>query len=331
MDEPQTPELVAPVVDDAAFAAFDAQLDPPRGSVEPPVVVDEPVLEQEPAVAAERNTDGTFKAKEKKPRNDPQARIDEITAKHREAERRADAAERELQALRRPTTVEPPKTAIAPPVTAIADWERYKAMPEAPKLDAFQSYEDWQTALAVFVADARYDERRDSERQAEARTRREAADADRAKGFTERWTAAQAADPEFIKQVDPRLLETPRLSALPLGTKATFGNFLVEQLFDADHPKELALHLSNPETVQRLATLPPETVIRELAKFDASVGTPAASSTGPAVPPPASKAKPVFKPVTGSAQIGDGLTADDSTPIEEFVRVENLKDRRRAS
>jgi hypothetical protein len=100
--------------------------------------------------------------------------------------------------------------------------------------------------------------------------------------FTERMAPVLEAEPDFYERIDPRLIETPAASALPPGVKPTFGNFLVEQVVVSAHPKALLEHLSDKKVIQRLVTLQPDEIIRELTRFELTLGDPAATRTGPA-------------------------------------------------
>lgn len=100
--------------------------------------------------------------------------------------------------------------------------------------------------------------------------------------FLERMAPTVQADPAFYDKIDPRLTETPAASALPRGVAPTFGNFLVEQVVVSPHPKELLEHLSDQKVVRRLMTLQPDAIIREIMKFELTLGEPAASRSGPA-------------------------------------------------
>ena len=89
----------------------------------------------------------------------------------------------------------------------------------------------------------------------------------------------------------------------------------------------LVEHLSDPKEFQRLATLPPTQVVRELAKVEARLGAAAPSERGAAPRPTASQARPPITPLgtTPHAAADDG---SDDEPVEAFIRRENTKDRK---
>ena len=113
--------------------------------------------------------------------------------------------------------------------------------------------------------------------------------------------------------------------ALVYPADATFGNFLVEQVFQSEHPKDLLLHLSNLEEVQRLATLPPAQVIRELAKFEAHLD--AAPAHGPA-PIAVSHAKRPIQPLGTSHVTASGDPPGDDESFEKHAAYYNALDRK---
>lgn len=278
----------------------------------------EPEAEAKPVEAA---------VEAKKPRNDPQARIDQVVAKQKEAERRAEVAERRLAELSRPAETKP--EAAKP--TAQAEWQRFKAMPDAPKLEAFDDFSDWNIAMGVFVADKRVEEREVKGREQSQLQAQEQAYFKVAESFLERFDLAAAMeDKEFSDKVHPRLLEAKALSAMtPRDGKPTFVNFAVEQVMRSEHPKDVLLYLSDQKTAQRLATLHPDDVIRDLAKYEASLG---AAQPGPAPKPAKSQATPPIQPVRGSSHVADDDDEmSDDISVDDFIRKENAKARRAAA
>lgn len=267
--------------------------------------------------------------KAKKPRNDPQARIDQAVARQREAERRAEVAERRAAELSRPVEAKP--DADAPKPTAQAEWQRFKAMPDAPKLETFDDFSDWNIAMGVFVADKRVEEREVKGREQSQLQAQEQAYFSVAEKFLERFDLAAAMeDKDFSEKVHPRLLEAKALSAMtPRDGKPTFVNFAVEQVMRSEHPKDVLLYLSDPKTAQRLATLHPDDVIRDLAKYEASLG---AAPTVPAPKVLRSQALPPIQTVRGSQHVADDDDEmSDDISVDDFIRKENAKARRAAA
>lgn len=308
LNDEQLAANLAPVVDDTVVESDDEA---------PAVAVIEPKVEPKP-----------------NPRKDPQARVEAATAKEAAAKRERDEAKAEsaklqariaeLEAKALPKVEPKPAPASMP---TKAEWERYRAMPDAPKLEEFANYEDWNVATTLFVADKRDDEREHSRQEKAAQQWREDQNKKIDHEFGERWSAAIAEDPSFTERVNPILRNTQRVGALLKDAVPTFDNFLVEQIFRSPHPKALALHLSDPQTYQRLATLHPMNVIEELAIFNHSQSAashPASAPKAPAV----SHAKPPITPVGSSPVAADPneLTGEES--VDEHIRKMNAVERR---
>lgn len=271
----------------------------------------------------------------KKPREDPRARVEQATAQAAQAKRERDEirAERdrlkaELEAARRPAPQQQPQQQPRQePPQADAEWKRYRAMPEAPKIGDFSDFEDYQAAMGLFIADKRFEERSRQQAMYEHQTRIAQAEDQHAQSFRQKLTDFD------LSAIDPRLTQTERSSALPPNVRPTFGNFLVEQIYRSEAPKELLTHFTaHPEDVQRLATLHPTLVIREIGKLEARLAQPAAPmKTGTAAAPPISRAKPPITPVTGSSQSApaEGDEDADSESVEKHISRWNALERKR--
>lgn len=299
---------------------------------------------------------------DKKPRHDPRARVEEATGQAAQAKRERDEARAEASSLKArldalEQAARAPKTepvAAAKPEAKDAEWKRFRTHPDAPKFGDFkgdEAFEDWNAAFAMFVADQRYDERRESEHRQAQQQRAIETEHVAKTHFAERIGADQPGFDEFVSSLDPRIsgavpVSDPRYAGsvrmsaisteiaagrLPQGYKPTFGNFLSEQIFRSPAPKELALHFTaHPEDVQRLSTLHPMQVIREMGKLEATLTQAAASlTTGTAPAPPMSKARPPIQPVKGSSQSPAFEDESDEMPVEEFIRRGNARDSKR--
>src|SRR5437588_648369 len=265
----------------------------------------------------------------KKPRHDPQARIDQAIARQREAERRADDAERKAREIEART---PPRQDPAPAAPEkFPDYAAYLAQhPDA-------SLEAW--------LDAR-DEWRDTKRETATRQQAEAARLEqtftqRATSFSDQFAKAREADPAIESRINRDLLTVRPFSTLTAQDQAAiraipnpaerdrvaFLCFLADQWIDSDHAVALVEHLSDPREFQRLATLPPTQVVRELAKVEARLGAAAPQERGAAPRPTASQARPPITPLgtTPHAAADDG---SEDEPVEAHIRRENAKDRK---
>lgn len=307
-----------------------ALVDNPDAVAEPVEAIAGDAVVEEPKVAEPVKAKG-------KPRNDPQARIDEVVAKQKEAERRADDAvsraaqlERDLAAVRQPA-----KSAQAPVVTAptfpdFAAWSATAGNEAKP-------YEDYIDARADFRYEQRQQQDRHAQQERQAVQSIQASSAE----FSKRLTEQTADDPKFLESVNPRLLDAVRIGAYAKradGTHydrttgenlppPTFANFLMEQVFRSEVPKALLHHLSNVQEVQRLATLPPDEVIRAIAKLEATVTGPAAADRGSALVPKKSAAPDPIVPL-GSSPVQSGDEPSDDEPLDTYIRRENAKDRK---
>ena len=193
--------------------------------------------------------------------------------------------------------------------------------------------------------DAR-DEWRDTKRETATRQQAEAARLEqtftqRATSFSDQFAKAREADPAIESRINRDLLTVRPFSTLTAQDQAAiraipnpaerdrvaFLCFLADQWIDSDHAVALVEHLSDPREFQRLATLPPTQVVRELAKVEARLGAAAPQERGAAPRPTASQARPPITPLgtTPHAAADDG---SDDEPVEAFIRRENTKDRK---
>lgn len=283
-----------------------------------------------------------------KPRNNPIARMEEATAKEAAAKRDAEAARRETAELRqRLDALERPKPEVAKPETKQAEYKRYRAMPDAPKLGEFdgdEALEDWNAAFALFVADKRWEEHRDRERRESIQESEQSRESEYERTVTAKIQAAIKAEPGFLDRIDPILTQTDKLSAIKQDTdgsfyvyrpnsrgewhkspvpRPTFGNWLVEQIYRSGPVKELLEYFNDDiidgkKEAQRLAALPPDSALREFGQIIARL-TPAAAPlvSGPAPTVKSSVAKPPIRPERGSAQVGsDEPPGEDASDAE---------------
>lgn len=334
-----------PVVD-----AFDAALTSESTYVEPKADAVSRDAELEDTKQTERDDKGRFaaqkaaeskpaevevvdtKAAEKaKPRNDPQARIDQIVREREDARRENARLKQELDAARRPAPPQEPAKVVAP--------ARFPRFDEWSAANADKTHDDY--------LDAR-DEWRDEQKAGQAReqyekTTKEQAFSTRASTFGERYAAARDADPDLQSRINTQLLTAKPLSTLTKEDKAlisaipdraerenfAFLCFLADQWIDSEHAVQLLEHISDPVHFQRLVTLPPDRVIRELARVEAGfTAAPDKESRGPVAKPSASQAHPPIKPLGSAPRVPDADDGADDEPVEKFISRENAKDRK---
>lgn len=282
---------------------------------EVPAAVAEPEAPDAPEAAPGDEVAPEVKAK---PRSDPKARVEAATAKEAAAKRERDEAKAETARLTAElAALKAPKTEPIRAAPVGADKE--------PTVDQFDTYEKYVKAQARWETREALREAESERQQHTVQQQREGAMREQATAFKTRYEAVLAADPDFESKVDQRLLHTPRLGILPDPSKGTFGNFLIEQVFQSEQPDVLLLHLSDPQVVQRLATLPPHQVIRELAKVELGAASPAAPA--PNVQS-ISHARAPIRPVSSSPQQSSDEASDDDSD-DEWLRKENAKQRRR--
>jgi hypothetical protein len=322
---------------------------------------DEAAEETAEVPAADASEAGKTLGKKKK---SLQARIDEISGQaYRSAQERDEAratATRlqneldELRGTRRPATKDQPAAKIVGGVALDAKaFPKYAQWLETAPATA-NDLEDWVEARDTWK-EARADERR----AAETATRQAATSSTDAfkpiaDAFHERMAPALKAEPEFYKQILPELMTTHAASALPPGAKVGFLNFIVDQAFQSEAPKDVLLWLSKPDTLRRLATLKPDAIIREFAKIDASHRPANDDATGPlaeghdgddddedpapvrrgsaparSVETATSLASAPVKPVRGSSQQSADREPGDDASDDEWLRYQKRQARRR--
>jgi hypothetical protein len=204
------------------------------------------------------------------------------------------------------------------------------------------SLEDWMDARDVWR-----DGQAAKARDAEARQRHEEQTrAERAGGFSERWAKERDAAPDVAAGVKPHIIDPWPISMLPRNAQgqyldpqsgqpkplpSLFLNFIAEGVFRADHPVKLARYLSDHDAeLRRLATVPPDDLLWQLAKLDARFGT--ADSSGPVAErkEPKSAAPPPIKPVSGSPSAAElGEEPGDDASDDEWLRWRQAQEKRR--
>lgn len=300
-------EEKAPTTDAPEKTAI-AEPEPAMAEKEAPAEDGEP----DEKAAKERDEAGRFKAK--KPRNDPQARIDEITAKHRQAERERDAERARVAALeaevaryRQPQPPAPPQT---PAVPSHAQYrvEPTRVMPKEEEVGSkYPTYGDYMSDLARWHGEQLFAE--------QAQTQREQA---RGHSFQARLAQARQQIPDFDQQLRGDLPITKDMA---------------EAIQDSPVSPLLLLHFSHhPEDAQRLSTLPPAVVSREMGRLEAwliaAMRQQQQGAPAPVVQPAVSHAKPPIKPVGSSPPAADPHEITDDLSVEEHIRRMNARDRK---
>jgi hypothetical protein len=237
-------------------------------------------------------------------RKDATAAVQVAVGKQREAERRAAEAEERLAAL----TAQSPATQTAP---AQPDWARYKTMPGAPTVDQFEQYDDYTMALTTFVTDMRAQEHATRDAYDASHAAEQEADRVRESGWQTRLQAARKSDPTFDDHLNT---ETPMSMPMQyLTMESPVGTELLRYLS------------SHQDESQRLSTLHPVEVYREMGKLEERLGA-ASEVRGSA--PVVSHAKPPIKPLGSSPHTPDADAVTDELSFDEHFRRMNAADRK---
>jgi hypothetical protein len=246
----------------------------------------------------ERGPDGKFKAAEKTEdgthEDDPpgvKKRIGKALRERREAQERAEAAERRLAELQQGR---PPAKEEAAAKPAAADKPK-------PKLEDFNTYEEFNEALVEWKVDQR-ESAREAKRQQDAR---QAAQATVLQAHQKRVEAAREKHADF----------DARLEALKMPISQELHNAIVE----SELGPEVAYYCAtNPEEAKRIAALSPIRQVAEFGKLEALL-------TAEAKPAKPAEKKPLPKPAAAVGGGASGASAgidlnDPKLPMDSFKR-----------
>lgn len=147
--------------------------------------------------------------------------------------------------------------------TKQAEWQRIKALPGAPKVDQFESYEDYSIALGLFVADTR-----EAEKAAKATADQTKADADRVLGeVTASWRTKVDAARKVYADFDAVALQAP--------TTIRPGSVIDAWILESDKGAEVLYYLQkHPEQVARIDALSQINAARALTQIESELGKP---------------------------------------------------------
>lgn len=258
-----------------------------------------------------------------KPRDDPQARVQQAVTRQREAERRAEAAERraqELEARQRPSPREAQEPAREPAAPRFPRFEVWLAQNQAATHDDYlDARDDWRDH-------ARDQQTHQRIQQSEAQRQRHAI----ATTFKQDIDSAIAADAQFLTGISQDVLSVPTFETLRDGERPGPLHFLGEELLRAEKPTALMRYWTeHPDKFQRFATLPPREITRQIA-IDEDRASAAARTAGTA--PKAmstSQAKPPMRPVIGSPHAsGDEPPDPDDDDLDRHAAFYNAQEKR---
>lgn len=244
-----------------------------------------------------------------KRRRSLQDRIDEITREKYQTARERDALKAEREALKRELdALKAPKPAQQPSTPPTHGPE---SDPE-PTPDQFDSYEKFVKAQARWEARQEFREQQAAARAQAERQQDAAAERERATTWQTRLAETRHKTPDFDSRINPDL---------PISEP------MRDIVMDSEVGPELLLYLSeHPDLAQRLSTLHPIQVIREMGKLEARLD---AAHSGPAsaAKPTVSQAPAPIKPVAGTPQTTDPLALSDDDSLDDHIRKMNAKER----
>lgn len=237
------------------------------------------------------------------PRLSSKARIAELARERAEERAARQAAEQELARLR--AERQAPKEAPAAPEPG-----------GRPKRETFATEDEYIEAVADWKAEQRIQQARRED--ATNRVREE-----RSSKFRERI----AKDPDFVSNVDPRLLEMVPAHMLEPGAPLGPENVIAEALVTSERAVELFHYLTDhPEEMVRLIRLPNGFEIgRAVGQLEDRLASKAAPKDAPEPEPEvASSAPPPMRPVAASSVTPEPDVTGD-LDFDSFARRRGMK------
>ena len=216
--------------------------------------------------------------------------------------RKIERLTREVEELKRALSGHAPDANAAPKPSEPAKAEG------KPKLEDFQTLEEFQEALTVWI----YDAREKAKAEADAKRTRETAERDAFDAWAKREKAAKKAHDDYEDVLDT--------VAIPDGPGVQAAR---QAMLESEHGAEILYHLAkHPAELKRIAALSPVSAVREVGKLEAALAKPSAPEngtpkiTGAPKPPP-----PTGRPSKTST---DDLT--DPEVIRDYPKWEKLRE-----
>lgn len=248
-----------------------------------------------------------------KPRHDPEARVKQATDQLAAERRRNQALEERIAKLeaagRRPEAPEKPAAAAK----------------GKPKVEDFETYEDYTEALTEWKLDERQGKQAEAEKQAQRQAAQE--------GQTRAWREAQDAcserinqDPELVKRIDPDLAKA--IEYTKPGQMPTRLTALGDEILKSPIPAELLVYFTEHDGELKRVYEAPD--VREMARMIAKIeakleenGLPPAKAE-PEQPKPerkVSSAPPPMKPLAPSAAVVGGEDIMGDIDLDTYRRL----------
>lgn len=202
-------------------------------------------------------------------------------------------------------------------------YKRFLAMPDAPKLDQFESLEEHSAAMGLFMAERLMDERMQAAAVEQRDQQLTAAQTARVDGFVKQLHAAKS-DPEFVGKLSAEVRALKPFDALLPGESGGPLNIIAEQIYDSPIVDKVLIALSadGNKELTRLSTapahviaLPPAAraeahirwIVKEFNKLEARLES---ATTTPAPAPPAAPANPLSSAPPPVETLKPGETGD---------------------
>jgi len=140
---------------------------------------------------------------------------------------------------------------------------RYLALPDAPKIDDFDTYPEYNAAQTLFIQDRLHAEQAAVQQQHAVQQQRHQALITRDQTFRERLTAAKTADPTFVTSLSEDAKNLGGIDhARRIGVVPGPVHIIGELVYDSPHAVAFLRHISaNPDALRALVT-PPASVLR---------------------------------------------------------------------
>jgi hypothetical protein len=230
-------------------------------------------------------------------------------------------------------------------------WKRFHAMPDAPKLEDFDSVAEHTAAMSYFIAEKLQAEQAAAGREDSARAAAATAQEARFDAFQGRVTEAKTADPEWSTKLSPEVRALKPFGALAPGETRGPDNFLAELIVDSEIAPAILLHFSGdgliesflamPERIARIADTRARVAAhrdhlqRAFAQLEgrllaSTAATPGASAPAEAAPSPVTRAPAPADTITRARSQSDPRQAAlDKGDFAAFDAIEQQRQRER--
>lgn len=244
-----------------------------------------------------------------------ETRIQELLIADRKAREEIARLNGQIEALSRVSKPDAPTAGSSPDKTPTkAEYQRYLAMPDAPKEEDFENYREFSAAMGLFITDKRWQEHETRAQQHSQLQRHVAHVQQVGETAAARVQEAIKADPAFASKVDERLLAIEPASVRRIaGQKVGPQHVLVDHILQSDHTDKLLLHFSTEPGQHEwaaLCALPPDGLLRAFGRLEARFE----GSVNPAPAPKHVSSAPAPPAVLG------GRAAEAVDPVDAAIR-----------